>query len=143
MPEKKNEKPTARKEKAPATGRIPKSEAKEFKDLLTRRLTQLKRDVDQMGNDALNTGTDASGELSTMPLHMADVGTDTFEQDMTLGRLESESRELEEIQEAIKRISVGTYGLCESCQKPIPKVRLRAIPYARLCIPCKEKEESA
>jgi RNA polymerase-binding protein DksA len=130
-------KATARKEK-PAAG-MGRAEVREFRQLLARRRTELKQEVDRMGGDALTRG---SGELSTMPLHMADVGSDTFEQDMTLGRLESGSEELAEIQAALDRIERGSYGLCENCQKPIPKTRLRAIPYAKLCIACKQKEEA-
>lgn len=140
MPPKKS-KPTVRKDKSGS--KLGKSELKEYKVSLTQRMSQLKKDVTKMGNDALaHSGAAASGDLSTMPLHMADVGSDAFEQDVTLGRLESESRELEEIEAALKRIEAATYGLCENCQKPIPKGRLKAIPYTRLCISCQEKEEA-
>lgn len=138
MPAKK--KPTVRRDKSGALG---KAELNEFKALLNERMGQIKKAVDKMGTDALShSGAEASGALSTMPLHMADVGSDAFEQDMTLGRLEVESREMEEIGRALTRIDAGSYGLCENCRKPIPKGRLRAIPYARLCIECKEKEEA-
>ena len=135
MPDK-NRKPTVRRN---SDGKMAKGELKEFRTLLTTIKTRLKGNVDKLGNDALNSN---SGELSTMPLHMADMGSDTFEQDMTLGRLESESEDLEQIEAALGRIEKGSYGLCESCQSPIPKGRLRAIPYARLCIVCKQKEEA-
>lgn len=131
-------KETVRKEKA-APPRMGRAELKEFKEQLTRRRVQLRQECERMGNDALTRG---SGELSTMPLHMADVGSDTFEQDMTLGRLESGAEEIAEIDAAIARIDQGTFGDCDTCKKPIPKTRLRAIPYAKLCIECKEKEEA-
>lgn len=135
MPDKKR-KPTVRRN---SDGRLPKGELKEFRLLLTTIKARLKGNVDKLGNDALNAN---SGELSTMPLHMADMGSDTFEQDMTLGRLEAESADLEQIEAALGRIEKGNYGQCENCAQPIPKGRLRAIPYTRLCIPCKEKEEA-
>jgi RNA polymerase-binding transcription factor DksA len=141
MTGKKKKKPTARVSR-PGGSKLSKPELREFKTLLSRLRDKLRRSVDRMENDALSKGgAQGAGELSTMPLHMADVGTDTFEQDMTLGRIESEADELEQVEAALDRISRGLYGLCESCRKPIPKLRLRAIPYAVLCIDCKQKEE--
>lgn len=131
-------------DKKKATVRLKKDELKEFRKLLLARRSQLKGDFDKLGSETLDHNSkDSSGDLSSMPLHMADVGTDSFEKDMTLGLIESEADELKEIEEALKRTDDGSYGLCEVCKKPIPKVRLRAIPYARLCIECKQKEESA
>src|SRR5512147_556400 len=83
----------------------------------------------------------ASGDLSTVPFHMADLGTDNFEHEFTLGLIENEEEELREIDLALERLEKGAYGLCESCEKPIPKGRLLVIPYARLCIECKRGEE--
>ena len=74
---------------------------------------------------------DAAGDLSSMPIHMADIGTDNFEQEFTLGLMDSERKMLAEINEAIGRIDNGTYGICEGTGKSIPKVRLRAKPWAR------------
>ena len=131
-------------EKKKPTIRMKKDELKEFRELLLRRRSQLKGDFDKLGSDALEHNVqDSSGDLSAMPLHMADVGTDSFEKDMTLGLIESEADELREIEEALKRTEDGTFGLCPTCKKQVSKARLRAIPYARLCIECKQKEESA
>lgn len=118
-----------------------KKELKEFKDLLLVRRKILLGELSNMENEALKKGSD--GELSTLPLHMADLGTDNFEQDITLGLMETESDELQEIHEALDRIKQGTFGLCENCAKGIPKARLKAIPYTRLCVECKRKEEGA
>ncbi len=91
--------------------------------------------------EAMKKGSDAAGDLSTLPMHLADMGTDSFEQDMSLGLMETETDELHEIEEAFERIKDGSFGLCENCKKKIPKERLKAIPYARLCVNCKMKEE--
>jgi RNA polymerase-binding transcription factor DksA len=123
----------------PAKG-LSKKELKEFRDLLLARRKILLGDVEGLENEALKKkGGDS--ELSTLPLHMADLGTDNFEQDITLGLMESESDELQEVNEALARIKDGSFGLCEGCKKPVPKARLRAIPYTRLCVDCKKKEE--
>lgn len=131
-------------EKKKATLRVKKEDLKDYKKLLLARRAQLKGDFDKLGHETLERNPqESSGDLSSMPLHMADVGTDSFEKDMTLGLIESEAEELKEIEEALKRIEAGTFGVCETCKKLVPKARLRAIPYARLCIDCKQKEESA
>lgn len=117
------------------------SELKEFKALLGEMKRRLSGDVEKL-EDAGFRKQDG-GDLSSMPLHMADQGTDSFEQDITLGLMESESDELQEIEEALERIKNGHYGVCELCMKSIPKARLQAIPYARLCVACKSKEEGS
>jgi DnaK suppressor protein len=116
------------------------ADLKEFKTLLLNRKRQLEGDVTHMKDEALKKGVD-SGDLSSLPMHIADQGTDSFEQEMTLGFMETEGEELKEIDEALLRIKDDRYGVCESCFKSIPKARLEAIPYARLCVPCKRKED--
>jgi RNA polymerase-binding transcription factor DksA len=74
-------------------------------------------------------------EPSALPSHIADQGSDRGRVDVSLGRRESASTEIQEIDEALERIRDGSFGLCENCDKPIVKGRLEAIPYARLCLP--------
>jgi RNA polymerase-binding transcription factor DksA len=126
---------------APSKAGLSKSELNEFKALLLHRKKILQGDVKGLEGEAMKKGSDAAGDLSTLPMHLADMGTDNFEQEMSLGLMENESDELQEIAEAFERIKDGTYGQCEGCKKRIPKERLRAIPYARLCVACKKKEE--
>ena len=125
----------------PVKGGLSKSELKEFKTLLLARKGVLQGDVKTLEDEACKKGTDAAGDLSTLPQHLADLGTDSHEQDISLGLMENETDELHEIQEAFERIKDGSFGLCETCRKKIPKERLKAIPYARLCVNCKKKEE--
>lgn len=150
MPKKSNgvpRKSAAKAKPAPVDAPPPKivspfsaAELREFKALLTQRKKQLAGDVGSMRDEALKKGLD-SGDLSSLPMHIADQGTDSFEQEMTLGLMETESGELKEIDEAILRTKNDTFGVCESCYKSIPKTRLQAIPWARLCVPCKRKED--
>ncbi|HOQ05185.1 MAG TPA: TraR/DksA C4-type zinc finger protein [Anaerohalosphaeraceae bacterium] len=77
---------------------------------------------------------DSTGDLSNMPIHMADIGTDTYEQEFSLGLMDSERRLVREILDALRRIEQGTYGICEGTGKPIPKGRLEANPWARYCV---------
>ncbi len=120
---------------------LSKSELGEFKALLRVRKQLLQGDVKKLEDEGCKKGTDAAGDLSSLPIHLADLGTDNFEQEVTLGLMEGEGEELKQIAEAFERIEDGSYGLCETCRKKIPKERLKAIPYARLCVVCKGKEE--
>lgn len=73
--------------------------------------------------------------------HNAEMGTDSYDQDRMLRMAEDGEIELQEIDAAIQRIRDGSYGLCECCGKKIPQARLRALPYARLCLKCREEHE--
>lgn len=71
--------------------------------------------------------------------HLADHGTDHFDQDLTLSLLENEQEAIQAIDEALARLDHGTFGTCESCSKPIAKARLEALPHARFCLACQEE----
>ena len=69
-------------------------------------------------------------------------GTDNFDRDFALNRVSLEQDIVFEIDEALNRIKIGTYGACESCAGPIEKARIRALPYSRMCIGCQSKLET-
>jgi len=104
---------------------------------------RLRGNVDRMTDEALrrNQG-EASTNLSNVPLHMADVGTENYDQEFTLGLIENEQETLKLIGEAISRMDAGTYGRCAECDQPIAKARLSALPYTRHCIECARKLEN-
>ena len=79
---------------------------------------------------------DSSGNLSNMPLHMADLGTENYDQEFTLGLIESEQTTLDQIHDALERIDAGAFGRFAECDGFIAKPRLQALPYARHCIDC-------
>lgn len=119
-----------------------KKDREEFKRLLLRRRAQLSGEVEKMAEETLrHNRQDAAGDLSSMPIHMADIASDNFEKELNLDFIQMESAEVRDMDEALARIEQGTFGTCESCDKPIPKARLRAVPHARLCIGCKREEE--
>ncbi len=98
---------------------------------------RLRGDLSQMTDEALNrNGPDSSGNLSNLPLHMADVGSENYDQEFTLELIENEQETLDKIQEALVRVDAGTYGRCERCSQPIAKVRLQALPFTPNCIEC-------
>ena len=77
---------------------------------------------------------DATGNLSSMPIHMADLGSDNFEQEFAIELVDSERKMLREIDDALARIEEGTYGICQGLNTPIPKARLEAQPWARYSV---------
>jgi DnaK suppressor protein len=87
------------------------------------------------------TRSEANGDLSSMPIHMADIGSDNYEQEFTLSLMQSEEVTLESIESALEKIEDGIYGLCEDCTGAISKTRLNAIPYSPLCIKCAQRLE--
>ncbi len=132
------------KSKKQVKNQLSKTEVAHLKNRLLLRREQLRGNVSKLSDQSVGKNpNDASGNISTTPIHMADVGTDAFEHEMTLGLVEEEADELEEVEEALERLKKKTFGLCEICKKTIPKQRLSAIPYTRLCVGCKKKEEGA
>ncbi|REJ65062.1 MAG: TraR/DksA family transcriptional regulator [Planctomycetota bacterium] len=119
-----------------------KTELKPYKEMLLQLRARLRGDVSAMADAALNkTRSEANGDLSSMPIHMADIGSDNFEQEFTLSLMETEEGTLDAIESALERIEEKTYGICEECQKPIKKTRLKAIPYTPFCINCASLRE--
>lgn len=117
-----------------------KAELESFREQLLQLRNRLTGDVASLSEEALRArGGEASGSLSNAPLHMADLGTDNFEQEFTFGLLQNQEQALDEISEALERINRGTYGTCEECKQPIPKPRLQALPSARYCVACARK----
>ena len=119
-----------------------KTELKEYKVRLVELRSRLRGDVNQMADSALKkTRSETNGDLSSMPIHMADIGSDNFEQEFTLSLMENEEDTLDAIENALERIEAGTFGDCEECGVKIPKARLNAIPYATLCVKCAQQGE--
>ncbi len=104
-------------------------ELEHFRDLLLAKRRDLVGDMSSMEREALRSSGNSS--LSNLPLHMADMGTDNYEQEFTLGLVEKDRNLLREINAALAKIQNGTYGVCEGTGKPIGKVRLEAQPWAR------------
>ncbi|MFH1416700.1 MAG: TraR/DksA C4-type zinc finger protein [Planctomycetota bacterium] len=118
-------------------------EVEEFHALLLEFRKQILGNVDHMQDEALRkTRSDASGDLSLMPIHMADIGTDNYEREFTIGLIENETKTLKEIDAALVRLEKGAYGICEATHKPIGKERLMAKPWARFTVEYKRSMEA-
>jgi DnaK suppressor protein len=107
-------------------------DVEELRTLLMEKRSQLVGDVGTLQDEAQRgSRREAAGDLSSMPVHMADLGTDNYELEFTLGLLEGGRAHLQEIDEALERIRKGVYGVCVATGKPIGKARLRAKPWAK------------
>ena len=99
--------------------------------------------VDSMAGvaqDTLRSRAEGS-EASAFGMHQADAGSDAYDRDFALSLLSQEQDALYEIDQALKRIEMGTYGKCEMSGKPIPHARLEAIPFARFTVECQSQLE--
>ena len=103
---------------------------------------RLRGDVSAMEQNSLRKNRSEMGEMSTVPLHMADVGSDNFEQEFTLSLMQNDGATLSKIEAALERIEDGVYGSCEECGAAIPKTRLNAIPYTPYCVKCATELQS-
>ncbi|MCP3903953.1 MAG: TraR/DksA family transcriptional regulator [Planctomycetes bacterium] len=115
----------------PIKTKLTAKELRHYRDLLLEKRGELIGDVAAMENAALQAH---GGNLSNLPIHMADIGTDTYDQDFMLGLAEAERKQLREIDEALMRIQNKTYGVCQMTGKTIPKARLNAKPWAKYTI---------
>ena len=122
--------------------RLPKKELKKFKDMLLKERTRMLGGLTQITENTLKKSPrEATGDLSGYSYHMADQASDDYDVEFSLGRATEDQRFIFLIDESLKRISDGTYGLCTECSKPIAKKRLAALPYAEVCIACQRKND--
>ena len=103
-----------------------------FRDLLLAKRREILGDMSSMEREALRSS--GGSNLSTLPIHMADMGTDNYEQEFTLGLVEKDRQLLREINSALAKIQDGRYGICEGTGLPISKPRLEAQPWAKYSI---------
>ncbi len=120
-----------------------KTELKHFEQ----KLYDMARDL--MGKDASlkkealrSLGGDTRANLSKVPLHLGDLSSDSYEQEVSAQLLQNERGMLLEIADAVERVDNGTFGQCENCHEPISLERLRAVPYTRYCIDCAQEMEA-
>lgn len=119
-----------------------KTEIDRFKKLLEGVRKKIVGDLAHLEEDSLNTSQrEASGDLSGYSLHMADQATDNFDREFNLGLVSSEQQILNQIDESLRKMEEGHFGICDTCDKPISQKRLLAVPYTQFCIKCQSEEE--
>jgi DnaK suppressor protein len=119
-----------------------KAEALAYKEKLHAIRARLRGDVTAMAEVALRKSGMEGSDSNAMPIHMAELGSDNFEQEFTLGLMEAEEDTLELIEAALERVDRGSFGRCVECDGQISKARLNAIPYTPVCIKCAEQREN-
>lgn len=119
-----------------------KRELEVFKKLLLKKREELISNVDHITGDTRNKSQrEAAGDLSGYSIHMADMASDNYDREFSLNLASGERKTLLEIDEALKRMDEKTYGKCLSCGRKVSKKRLLAVPQAKLCLKCQQKEE--
>ena len=121
---------------------LSKSQLQDYKAILEKVRDRVVDEIRFLAGDNLSRSPrESSGDLSSYSLHMADQGTDNFDREFALNLVSSEQDVLYEIDDALRRVEMGTYGVCEGCNKAIEKARLMALPFATMCIVCKSEAE--
>ena len=119
-----------------------KKDLEKYEGLLLTKRAEILEELGLLKKTGMNsTIKEASGELSSYSTHMADQGTDSHEREKSFLLASKSGRLIYHIDEALRRIRDKSYGKCQECGGEISAARLEAVPHARLCIACKEKEE--
>jgi RNA polymerase-binding protein DksA len=119
-----------------------KKDLLEFKKIVLKKKEEILAEIKQISEDTLKKSQkEASGDISGYTYHMADVATDNYDREFSLVLASNERELLFAIDEALKKIEEGTFGICEDCKSLIAKNRLKALPYAPLCVKCQSKKE--
>ncbi len=137
-------KKTVLKKKVVIKGPFKKNELAKVRQDLLKKKAKILEELMILKGQSLNTSfKDASGDLSGYTFHMADMATDLYDREFSLELAEGEREQLYALDDAIKRIDEGIYGVCESCGCNIKKQRLKVMPEAKCCIKCQEEEEQS
>ena len=120
---------------------LTKQQLKEFRQLLITERAKFAGEIRAIAHEAAQNPREASGDLSAYTVHMADMAADTYERELSTNLVSSEQEVLYQIDDALKRIDEGGFGVCQQCNKPITMSRLKAVPYAPMCIRCQRAKE--
>ena len=122
--------------------KLTKKEMLFFKKSISKKKEEIIEEIKHISEDTLKKSQkEASGDISGYTYHMADVATDSYDREFSLGLASNERQLIYELDDALKKIEEGKYGICEECKGLIPKTRLKALPYARLCLKCQQAKE--
>lgn len=119
-----------------------KKELAEFKKMILKKKEEIIDEIKHISEDTLKKSQkDASGDISGYTYHMADVATDTYDREFSLGLASNEREQLYAFDDALKRIEEGIFGICEDCKNVIAGTRLKAVPHTQFCFKCQQKRE--
>ncbi len=126
----------------PDKQRLDKRTLEAYRKMLLKIKEETSHDIKQMASDNSADKKDSSGDVSGHALHMADVASDMYDREFSLGLASNDRELLHKVEMALKRIDESTFGFCSECSKSIPSARLKAIPYTETCLKCQEKIEA-
>ena len=120
-----------------------KSKLKVFKESIKKRMEEIATDMDDLHDGILDNSNDGGNlsQESVFSVHMADAGTDSFEQEKNYNLMSRESDYYKNLEIALERIDDGTFGMCNICNDLIPEERMIEVPNATKCVKCKEKDK--
>lgn len=120
-----------------------KSKLKVFKESIKKRMEEIATDMDDLHDGILDNSNDGGNlsQESVFSVHMADAGTDSFEQEKNYNLMSRESDYYKNLEIALERIDDGTFGMCNICDDLIPEERMIEVPNATKCVKCKEKDK--
>lgn len=131
-------KPKSKKGHKPFT----KKELAIYRELLQHQLERMQKNLNSLAaNNLKRSPSDTTGDISFYSTHMADHGTDNFDRELALNLVSGRQESIYDIEFAIQRIDDGTYGICQACDNPIERPRLKALPFARKCLACQNAAE--
>jgi DnaK suppressor protein len=125
--------------KKKSDGKMTEKQLDKYRQLLLEKRREILGSVECIEQNIFQSG----GELSSMPVHLADIGSDNFEQEFSLGLMAEEKKILVEIDHALNRIEDGSYGICEGLGIPIEQPRMEAIPWTRYSLEYAKKVEKS
>ena len=120
-----------------------KTKLKFFKESIEKRMKEIATDMDDIHDGILGKGSSGGGlsQESVYSVHMADAGTDSFEQEKNYNLISRESDYYKNLEIALERIDDGSFGMCNICNDLIPEERMIEVPNATKCVKCKEKDK--
>ena len=120
-----------------------KTKLKVFRSSIERRMEEIATDMDDIQDGILDKSSSGGGlsQESVYSVHMADAGTDSFEQEKNYNLMSRESDYYKNLEVALERIDDGSFGMCNICEDLIPEERMVEVPNATKCVKCKEKDK--
>lgn len=118
-----------------------KPQLKQFRQLLITERAKFVDEIKSLAKNVAKSPREASGDLSAYTVHMADMAADTYDRELSMNVVSSEQEVLYQIDDALKRLEDGTFGVCQQCSAAITMSRLKAVPYASMCIKCQRTKE--
>ena len=120
-----------------------KTKLKVFRNSIEKRMKEIATDMDDLHDGILDKSSTGGGlsQESVYSVHMADAGTDSFEQEKNYNLISRESDYYKNLVVALERIDDGSFGMCNICEDLIPEERMIEVPNATKCVKCKEKDK--